>query len=165
MTPEEINKFVEEYLAHLRWSRLPDRFPTSREEAASFKKHIELTVATNPYNDASDDMFSLVHDSPELAWMFLLRVAELADDPELNLLGCGDLETFAHVNAERFADVIEDAIRSNEKIRKAFESVYIGSDTPAAVGRRWNTALRDSGVSEESIIDWWSDDGSPSKSG
>ena len=78
-----------------------------------------------------------------------------ADQPDLGTLGAGDLEWFVHVHASNFADEIEREIRGSAKFRSAFESVRIGDSVPAIVGRRFYAALRESGVGEEHIIDWW----------
>jgi hypothetical protein len=82
-------------------------------------------------------------------------VIAIAEAPELRLVGAGDLESFVHVQAVPFADRIEREIRANARFRDAFCSLYIGSDTPEAIGRRFNAALRECGVDERHIIDWW----------
>ena len=164
MTPDEIDQFVHQYLAYLEWNRLPERTPSSRAEFEQYQQQITERVRSNPHTDATDDMFSFIHDQPELAWDLLLKIVERADESALHLLGAGDLETFVSINAESFAERIEREIRSSAKIRTAFESLDIGSDTPVQVGRRFNNALRESGVAEEHIIDWWSEEGPPSNS-
>jgi hypothetical protein len=155
MTTEEAAAFVKTYLLYLGWSRLP---PTSRAEGAAFIAEFTAHAARNPYTDEIDELFGLIHKDPELAWDLIREIISAAagNDHELAMFGAGDLETFVHVQAVPFADRIEAQIRSNAAFRRAFESVYIGESTPAEVGRRFNTALRASGVPEESIIDWWS---------
>ena len=164
MTDSEVDKLVREYLRYLEWSRFPERLPATREEMQAIIAESDARHSMNPHIEASDDLSSLIYDEPKEAWTVIQKVAEACDERDLGMLGAGELETFVHVQAEAFADEIEQAIRISPRIRKAFESVYIGGDTPEHVGRRFNNALRELGVSEESIIDWWSHSGPPANS-
>jgi hypothetical protein len=160
MTAREIEAFVNTYLLYLGWNRLPPTLPTSRVEGEAFIAEFTAHAAKNPYTDEIDELFDLIHHDPELAWELIRKIISAAarNEHDLGMFGAGDLETFVHVQAVPFADRIENEILSSAAFRKAFESVYIGESTPAEVGRRFNTALRESGVPEESIIDWWSGD-------
>jgi uncharacterized protein DUF6869 len=156
MTPDERKAFVSNYLEYLRWNRLPADLPTNEEEAEAFVEKVTRRSKHNPYKEEIGDLWDAIHEDPEFAWQLLLTIIARAEEPELGMLGAGDLETFVHVRAVGFADRIDAEIRSNPKFRKAFESVHIGNSTPPEVGRRFNTALRESGVAEEHIVDWWS---------
>lgn len=160
MTIEEIETFVATYVRYLTWSRLPAGLPTSKAEAQAFIDQSSAHSANNPYADDADDLFHEIHHDPELAWQIIIKIISAVENNEgdLGMFGAGDLETFVHVQAVPFADQIEHAIRTNGAFRKAFESVYIGQSTPRDIGLRFNRALRDSGVAEESIIDWWGGD-------
>ena len=158
MTGDEKAEIIAAYLKYLRWNRLPFTLPASREQAAELLSQIATRADENPYADEVD-LFGIIHSEPELAWELLLEIIAQAEEPELYLLGAGDLETFVSNQAVAYADRIVDEIRTNSKFRKAFESLYLGSDMPALVGRRFNDALREAGVEEENIRDWWSEGG------
>src|SRR3954447_6625663 len=156
MNGDEKAAVIATYLKYLRWNRLPFTLPTSRKQAAKRLSQITTRADENPYADEVD-LFGIIHSEPELAWELLLEIIAEAEESELYLLGAGDLETFVSNQAVAYADRILDEIRTNTKFRKAFESLYLGGDMPALIGHRFNDALRDAGVVEENIIDWWSE--------
>src|SRR4051794_22092271 len=156
MNADDKAAVIAAYLKYLRWNRLPFTVPNSREQAAELLAQIKARADENPYADEAE-LFDIIHSEPESAWELLLEIIAQADESELYLLGAGDLETFVSNQAVDYADRIVDQIRTNSKFRKAFESLDLGSDMPALVGRRFNDALRDAGVEEENIIDWWSE--------
>jgi hypothetical protein len=155
MHEDDKREFIANYLRYLRWNRVASVMPSTREEMDKMLADSKSRADENPYQDEIWDLFSWTHDEPDTAWEVIRDIVAQAEEPDLGQFGAGDLETFVHVQAVPFAEAIEIEIRSNHRFRKAFESVNIGSTTPAHVGRRFNTALRDSGVSEEHIIDWW----------
>ena len=117
MEPAEIEAFVAEYLRYLRWNRLPAITLTDRGEVDRVMSEWLAHCAENPHTDPPDDMFSLIHDDPTLAWQLLRRVSEESDEADLDNLGAGDLETFVHVQAVPFVLEIETAIRQSAKVR------------------------------------------------
>ena len=158
MTSEKIDELVKEYLAYLRWERFPEVIPTNKAEAKLLIEALDTRSRENPHTRAIYPLFGLIHDDPRLAWQICRRIINEADEPDLGLFGAGDLETFVTCHAINFADQIESEIRSSGRFREAFKSVHLGSDMPREIGMRFNTALVECGVSEEWIIDWWSDE-------
>jgi len=150
--------FIETYLKHLEWNRLPPHLPSTKTEFEQALAGITARARESPYEDDIWDLDSWTHHDPETAWEVIGAIVQRAEEADLGLFGAGDLETFVHLQAVPFADVIEKEILVNPRFRKAFESVYIGQSTPAEVGRRFNAAMRAAGVAEGCITDWWGEE-------
>src|SRR3954464_2783293 len=124
MNGDEKAEVIAAYLKYLRWNQLPFTLPASRKQAAELLSQIKTRADENPYADEVD-LFGIIHSEPELAWELLLEIIPSAEEPELYLLGAGDLETFVSNHAVAYADRIVDEIRTNKIFTIAFDTLYL----------------------------------------
>lgn len=154
MSPEEKRRFAEDYQRRLATTPAVDDSASISDPLLISSSAVSDTVG-NEEAHSSFTLFDLIHDDAELAWELLRIIVDTVDEDYLPTIGAGDLESFVRLRGVEFADQIERAIRQDLRFLEAFGSVNIGSRMPAAIGRRFNSALRESGMSESKIVDWW----------
>jgi hypothetical protein len=155
MTQDTNASIVEDYLRYLEHIRLPANLPETREDFAALLAEHDRQRESNPYRDAWEPVDDLIRSDPESAWRVLLESLSRCHESDLSMIGTGSLESFMWRRGVTFLDRVLEGIRTNSRLRDAFASVYLGSDFPEAAGRSINSVLIDSGLPEESTIDWW----------
>jgi hypothetical protein len=136
---------VDGYLTHLDNQR-----PL---ESHRYREAIKTAVENDSHFWAWEALTDAVERLPERAWLLLLKIIDLAPEDVLHVIGAGPLEELIVNHPDVIADWVEAQLRSNDKFRTAFRSVYL-FDVPERCWSRFNQVLREVGVPESELRNW-----------
>jgi hypothetical protein len=84
-------------------------------------------------------MFDAVHDSPEVAWVAILRILERElNDEQRSLLAAGPLEDLIAMHGSQFIERVEHEARQNPRFNYLLGGIWQNQAAPEI----WQRVLR-----------------------